>query len=212
MGSEWAICASDHFCCGIWCPSVSLEGPQGHTHDDCPLLLLGSSWFPPHLPWNLASLHSPLSSMPLIMETSSSPTGGRNLFTHLIIANLRPLLGHFWSLKEIPYLQDHKGLIPELGPPLYLLTPSLLHLAAAMLSISTHCLLQGTAQAPHSYNTFLHLLRQGQRHSSVLHSYCLPWSYFVMKPQLANFLEIRCEPNTTRILDIRLLDQHMLNY
>ena len=71
---------------------VSLEGSQGHTHGDCPLLLLGCSWFPPLLPWNLASLRSPLSSVPLLMETSSSPTGGRNLSTHLIIATSRPLL------------------------------------------------------------------------------------------------------------------------
>ena len=33
------------------------------------------------------------------------------------------------------------------------------------------CKFQGTAQAPCSYNTFLHLLEQS--HSSVLYSYCL---------------------------------------
>lgn len=180
------------------------RGPRPYTWY-CLLLLLGCSWFPPFLPWNQASLHSSLSSVCLLIETSSFPTGGRNLFIHLIIATSRPPL--------VPR-GDSSSSGSQRTQAWAGTSPPLLRLAAAMPacpSLGTPCTFQCTAKAPHSYNTFSHLL--GQRHPSVLYSYCLLWSYFVIKPWQANFLENIHEPSSIiRTLGNEAIDGHLLNY
>lgn len=185
---------------GGWClPTSSLERPQGHTHSDCPLLLLGCSRSPPHLITNQASCTCLFPQCTLWWRPLPPLEAGWKEYTPTFNhSNFQVSGRHFWNNDFSSCMEDSQSPGSHGPQPWAGTSPGLV--TASPSSFQGSCLqAHQPFSSPSLLQNLLHLLRES--HSSALFSNYLLWLCLAVKPWLTSWRITR--PGSTRTLVVK---------